>query len=204
MPLFLPQADPCPSLDCFSFPFCLSVPLSDCESQSFCISLAFFSESLFLASLDPSVLSVFASVYSGLRPRLHISECVSPCSSSSSFLCVSLHLWLCPLPLCPVSSSDASLPVSLRAYALSRVRLFATPWAVALQAPLSVGFSRQEHWSGLPCPPPEDLPNLGTELTCPVAPALAGGCFTTVLSLCPSQSFALTYLPHPPHFSLFI
>ena len=37
----------------------------------------------------------------------------------------------------------------------------ATPWPVARQAPLSVGFSRQEYWSGVPCPPPGDLPNLG-------------------------------------------
>ena len=42
---------------------------------------------------------------------------------------------------------------------LSRVRLFATPWTAARQAPLSMGFSRQESWSGLPCPPPGDLPN---------------------------------------------
>ena len=40
----------------------------------------------------------------------------------------------------------------------SRVRLFVTPWTVALQAPLSMGFSRQDYWSGLPCPPPGDLP----------------------------------------------
>ena len=37
---------------------------------------------------------------------------------------------------------------------LSHVQLFATPWTVALQAPLSMGFSRQEYWSALPCPPP--------------------------------------------------
>ena len=43
----------------------------------------------------------------------------------------------------------------------SRGLLFATPWTVAHQAPLSVGFSRQEYWSGLPCPPPGDLPDLG-------------------------------------------
>ena len=41
------------------------------------------------------------------------------------------------------------------------LQLFVTPWAVAHQAPLSVGFSRQEYWSGLPCPPPGDLPNPG-------------------------------------------
>ena len=42
---------------------------------------------------------------------------------------------------------------------LSRVRLFGTPWTVAYQAPLSMGFSRQEHWSGLPFPSPGDLPD---------------------------------------------
>ena len=44
------------------------------------------------------------------------------------------------------------------------VWLFATPWTVALQAPLSMGFSRQEYWSGLLCPPPENLPNQGLNL----------------------------------------
>ena len=47
-------------------------------------------------------------------------------------------------------------------------------WMVALQAPLSMGFSRQEYWSGLPFPPAEDLPNLGIEVVSPVAPALQG------------------------------
>ena len=46
---------------------------------------------------------------------------------------------------------------------LSRVRLFVTPWTVAYQAPLSMGFSRQEYWSGLPFPSPGDLPNPGIE-----------------------------------------
>ena len=52
---------------------------------------------------------------------------------------------------------------------LSRVRFFATPWTVAYQAPPSMRFSRQEYWSGLPCLPPGDLPNSGTE---PESPAL--------------------------------
>ena len=52
---------------------------------------------------------------------------------------------------------------------LSRVLLFATPWTVAFQAPPSMGFSRQEYWSGLPFPPPGDLPNPGIE---PGSPAL--------------------------------
>ena len=45
---------------------------------------------------------------------------------------------------------------------LSLVQLFVTPWTVACQAPPSMGFSRQEYWSGLPFPPPRDLPNPGT------------------------------------------
>ena len=52
---------------------------------------------------------------------------------------------------------------------LSRVRLCVTPWTVAHQAPLSMGFSRQEYWSGLLCLPPGDLPNPGIE---PRSPAL--------------------------------
>ena len=47
---------------------------------------------------------------------------------------------------------------------LSRVWLFATPWTIARQAPLSMGFSRQEYWSGLPFPSPGDLPDPGIEL----------------------------------------
>ena len=44
---------------------------------------------------------------------------------------------------------------------LSHVRFFVTPWTVTHQAPLSMGFSRQEYWSGLSCPPPKELPSLG-------------------------------------------
>ena len=57
----------------------------------------------------------------------------------------------------------------------SRVWLFATPWTVARQAPLPVGFSRQEYWGGLPCPPPGDLPNPGIEPGSLMSSALAGG-----------------------------
>ena len=54
---------------------------------------------------------------------------------------------------------------------LSRVRLFATPWTVAYQAPPSLGFSRQEYWSGLPFPSPGDLPNPGIKAGSPVLQA---------------------------------
>ena len=55
---------------------------------------------------------------------------------------------------------------------LSRVWLCETPWTEALQAPLSMGFSKQEYWSGLPCPPPGDLPKPRMESAFPVSPAL--------------------------------
>ena len=48
-------------------------------------------------------------------------------------------------------------------YVLSRVQLFGTPWTIARQAPLSMGFPRQEYWTGLPFPPPGDLPDPGIE-----------------------------------------
>ena len=54
----------------------------------------------------------------------------------------------------------------------SSVSFFATPWTVAHQAPLSMGFSWQEYWSGLLCPPPGDLPNPGIEPASPESPAL--------------------------------
>ena len=61
---------------------------------------------------------------------------------------------------------------------LSRVQLFATLWTVAHQAPLSMGFSRQEYWSGLPFPSPGDLPSPGIE---PGSPALWADALTAEL-----------------------
>ena len=59
---------------------------------------------------------------------------------------------------------------------LSHVQLFATPWTVADQALLSMGFSRQEYWSRFPFPSPGDLPDPGIK---PTSPSLADGFFTT-------------------------
>ena len=64
-------------------------------------------------------------------------------------------------------------------FRFGRVRLFVTPWTVAHQAPLSMGFSRQEYWSGLSSPPPGDLHNPGIEPASLTFPALAGRFFTT-------------------------
>ena len=61
----------------------------------------------------------------------------------------------------------------------SRARLFVTPWTVAHQAPPSMGFPRQEYWSGLPFPSPGDLPHPGIEPVSFMSPALACGFFTS-------------------------
>ena len=77
---------------------------------------------------------------------------------------------------------------------LSRVWSFATPWTVARQAPLSMGFPRQEYWSGLPFPPPGDLPDPGIEPASP-APALADESSTAVSPRKPSVVFTLSLFP---------
>ena len=66
----------------------------------------------------------------------------------------------------------------MRAQSLAYIQLFATPWTVARQAPLSMELSWQEYWSGFSFPPPGDLPDLGIEPTSPASPVLAGGFFT--------------------------
>ena len=64
----------------------------------------------------------------------------------------------------------------------SHVPLSVTPWTVACQAPLSMGFSRQEYWSGLPCPSSRDLPKPRIETASLTSSALAGGLFTASTS----------------------
>ena len=72
---------------------------------------------------------------------------------------------------------------------LSRAWLLATPWTVAYQAPPSMGFSMQEYWSGLPFPPPGDLPDPEIE---PATPTLAGGFCTTVPPMKPTVGIDIT------------
>ena len=69
----------------------------------------------------------------------------------------------------------------------SRVHLFVTLWAVVHQVPLSMGFSRQEYWSGLPFSPPGDLPGPGIEPVSPTSPTLAGGFFTSSATWVPGR-----------------
>ena len=79
---------------------------------------------------------------------------------------------------------------------LSRVRLFETPWTAAYQAPPPMGFSRQEDWSGVPLPSPEDLPDSGTEPVSPVSPPLADRFFTTELSGKPQMKAPVSIMGH--------
>ena len=74
------------------------------------------------------------------------------------------------LPSAPKNYAHA-----VSAQSLSHVQLFVNPWTVAHQAPLSMGFSRQVPWSGVPFPSPGDLPDPGMEPLSPAARAVAGG-----------------------------
>ena len=76
----------------------------------------------------------------------------------------------------PLTQGFSHYRVQVKVKSLSRVRLFATPKTVTYQAPLSMGFSRQEYWSGLPFPSPGDLPNPGIE---PGSPALQANALTS-------------------------
>ena len=73
----------------------------------------------------------------------------------------------------------------------SCVRLFATLWTVAYRAPQFMGFSRQEYWSGLPCPPPRDLPDAGTKLVSPVSRGTNSGSPRLMLLVVTSHNFVL-------------
>ena len=75
---------------------------------------------------------------------------------------------------------------------------FPTPWTVARQAPLSMGFSRQEYWSELPLSLPGDLPNPEIEPSSPVSPALAGRFFTTEPSGKPSGKLVILIEHYSP------
>ena len=115
-------------------------------------------------------------------PALEIEEVSSGCTRVSvgtgvMWDCSDYSAWLSRAKLIILNLS--AWLKKKKKKSLSHVRLFTTLWTVVCQAPLSMGFSRQEYWSGLPCPLPGDLPDWGTETLTHVSPVLAGGSFTT-------------------------
>ena len=98
--------------------------------------------------------SIFLHIWLSLHVRLAIMYLFASCDFCKSYDL--LYMWY-----------QASLEI------------FATPWTVARQAPLSMGFPRPEYWSGSSCPPPGYLPNPGIKPTSLTSPALAGRLFTT-------------------------
>ena len=88
--------------------------------------------------------------------------------------------------------------VKVKVKSLSRVRLYVTPWTVAYQAPPSMGFSRQEYWSGLPFPSPGGLPDPGIE---PKSSTLEADALT---SEPPGKSIFFYNLAKYEHFSMFL
>ena len=130
--------------------------------------------------------------------------CLSSCQSTNiqkfpprkrPFRCslCRLRLSAAPSPTCQLTLSVCpELPLlRVKMESLSCVCLLATPWPVAHQAPLSMGFSRQEYWSRVPCPPPGDFPDPGTE---PGSPALQADSLPSELPGKPPAQMAATLL----------
>ena len=103
--------------------------------------------SLPLMSLESPVWCILYSKISAGVEKINADTPVD----QGILMCISFHK--------KMTSEDTIGEVKL----LSRVRLLATPWTIAYQAPPSMGFSRQEYWIGVPLPSPEDLPNLWIE-----------------------------------------
>ena len=90
------------------------------------------------------------------------------------YICTSIHIY----------TYISDVYINTRKWMLSHIWLFVTPWAVACQAPLSMGFSRQEYWNGLPFLPPRDFLNTGIETQPLISPEWAWGFFTTTWFSC--------------------
>ena len=101
--------------------------------------------------------------------------CLSQRERERKCVCVCVCVCVC---LCVCTRAHART----HAWMLCLVWFFATPWTVTCQAPLSMGFPRQEYWSGLPFPSPGALPSSETEPRAPMSLALLSGFFPTGLS----------------------
>ena len=106
--------------------------------------------------------------------KLEVEEIGCTAIKKHLFRFPGLNVQLSPYAVHPKLSRHCQLPTRARMLSHSVVSDSVTPWTVACQAPLSIGFSWQEYWSGLPFPPPGDLPDPGIKLR---SPALAGRFF---------------------------
>ena len=138
----------------------------------------------FLVINEPHEIKLAAS------PKIALSTCCRGAGRAQS-IPEKIKLFLCLFSVsCVIFQKEFSfLPCVLSR--CSHVQLFLTLWSIAHQAPLAMGFSKQEYWSGLPFPSPGDLPDPGIEALSSVPPALAG------------QSLPLSY-PGSPIFFFFL
>ena len=142
---------------------------------AFC-DLKHFTASFYMSLKHINDLNIF--------PLAHIKDCCFFSLAYSEHLYLAGYFWDIWL-LMSLSGSLETLDwyllylTTCMLNLFSRVRLFMTPWTVGWQAPLSMAFSRQEYWSGLPHLPPGDLPDPGIESTFLWSPVLAGRFFTT-------------------------
>ena len=127
----------------------------------------------------PSSFIKWFAVQSPAYPCVCVCVCICVCVFVYVCVCVSLCVCVCACVFVCVCVCAPTARVRAVLSHFSRTRFFVTPWAVALQAPLSMGFSRQEDWSGLPGPPPGDLPHPGMASASLMSLALEGGLFTT-------------------------
>ena len=153
--------------------------------------------------------SALCLAFIGSEQQYYGDKNTSPCSCD--YMCVyqEIHpVKVPPLNYCDVSRLPAHsryscqhpgicylshVPTCVLSH-FSHVWLFMTPWTVARQGPPSMGFSRQEYWSGLPCPSLGDLPNPGIEPTSLKSPALAGEFFTSEPSWKPIYIYMYTFM----------
>ena len=144
---------------------------------------------------DPRVPVSFVCLgFGSFKDGLRGSSTLSGPVFLSSQACMRLLLW-CYICYCyyPRLIGPAESPMRLCVCTLRYD--WAIPWTVAHQAPLSTGFFSQDYWSGLPFPPPGDLPNPGIKPACPASPALAGGFLTTSIpNLFKDQIPSIKYL----------
>ena len=133
--------------------------------------------------LISNILLVDSAIYFSFEGRV-LALLLAFTDFSYVFIEILMKWYICSKYKWALQFSFAFLISALCAYVLSHfshVRLFVTLWALAHQA-MSMGFSRQEYWSGLQCPPPGDLPDPGIKPAFLVYPASAGRFFTTSIT----------------------